>query len=242
MIKLLVSRLSVTNILSANTLDLDSDVLPLSYIGNIFADSRPRFLDSIKYAVDYSPTLELLVDDDPSRPENVTHTKHTVFFRETLSDYGYTPSSFYPYVFYAVSDPGGSRKNETGPPRPTKDLNAGMMVFSPSKKHHARIMSLATQPHLWNYGLSMEQDLLRLAFNASGKFPWSPLDWRYNGLWAKKEDLALNTATIHGKTWSHDIDTEFAMDSELTSIFWRALGQVEEYWRVRDDADNVDIP
>lgn len=88
-------------------------------------------------------------------------------------------------------------------------------------------MQLAKDPKWWNYGRLMEQDLLRLAFHKSGNFPFGHIDWQYNGLWAKKEDLRLGTKTIHGKLWN----TDSYLDTELFALYQQALDDLSDYWK-----------
>lgn len=218
-----LSRTDITDVL----VDLDSDLLILRYIGDLFHSTPPISRFSVISNPEYRKrSFDVLIDEDPSLPNNAPHPRHPERFVENIMSYGFPESGLYPYTFYAVSDPGGSRLRQFGPPRTSKLLNAGMLVFKPSRAHHARIMRLARDPKWWNYGRLMEQDLLRLAFHKSGNFPFATLDWRYNTLWAKKEDLARNTKTIHGKLWA----AGGGVDKELIELYQQSIKDVSDYW------------
>lgn len=217
---------SIAEALLTSTKDLDSDVLVLEYIGDLFALTPPISRKSVTFAPEYrTRSFDVLIDQEPSRPNDAPHPRKAERYIEDMATSRIPKSELYPYVFYAVSDPGHSRADEHGPPKTTNLLNAGVIVVTPSHAHYSRIMQLAKTPKWWNYGRLMEQDLLRLAFHKKGEFPFGTIEWKYNLLWAKKEDLELGTKTIHGKLW------ETGVEKELSDLYFQALTEVMDYWR-----------
>lgn len=189
---------------------LDADILVMSSLEELF--KTPPVANVPKHA-NYTcayPSPELF---------NVTES-----FQEPA---GYS-NGVYPYTFAAVTDNGGA--NHTTPPAMTKDLNAGLLVVSPSKALFDRLLHLGRHPEVYEYARGMEQGLLRSAFRLDGPTPFTPLEWTYNGLWANMRDFP-HLRTVHGKFWAVQKEKLAGLlPNRIIVEWWLALGEMEGYW------------
>ncbi|CAA16830.1 alpha-1,3-galactosyltransferase Otg2 [Schizosaccharomyces pombe] len=197
---------------------LDSDILPIKKMDKVFDVHQ---LSYSKDSVLFPPTL-------------FYKPRRSIFWRrftEEFAAYGLTRDDLYPYVFAAVSDPG--MWHETPPP--FKDyFNAGLFVFKPLKAHYKRLMALARFPKLYDNANMMEQSLLNFAYNSAGAFPWESLDWTFNGLWARKNDLPYLKA-VHGKHWQPE--GSLGYDEDTSKLWWDAFQEMQTYHDQQRNAD-----
>ncbi|KAF2123949.1 glycosyltransferase family 8 protein [Dothidotthia symphoricarpi CBS 119687] len=131
------------------------------------------------------------------------------------------------YLFAAISG-SGSWKHVL-PPKGSRSINAGCVVFRPSLDLFNYYVSLA-QPELEGRfnGRYPEQGLWAYAHRPEGNMPWGRLDPNWNINWATHRDLEYGIASLHSKFWQLDHDP-LLRDYGL-SVKWT----MEGYWEGRE--------
>ncbi|EPY54001.1 acetylglucosaminyltransferase [Schizosaccharomyces cryophilus OY26] len=144
-------------------------------------------------------------------------------FVDEFEVYGASKQEFYPYLLAAADD---RNPGHPTPPEPSETFNAGLMLVHPSKLHLHRIKMIARFPYMYENARMMEQSLLNLAYNTYGWFPWTRIDFSYNGVWITDEDLPYIRAA-HGKFWEYD-NQDFP--SVLAAEWSQAFGEMTAFY------------
>ncbi|CAA16831.1 alpha-1,3-galactosyltransferase Otg3 [Schizosaccharomyces pombe] len=185
---------------------LDSDLLVLKNMDDIF--DTPYVYESPAEPDMFSFPIFKKPDDEEDYQ-----------FSDNFDAYGAPRSEFYPYLLGACDD---RNPGHATPPEESETFNAGLMLVHPSSLHMHRIKKIARYPYMYDDARMMEQSLLNLAYNKYGWFPWTRLDFSYNGVWVTEEDLPYLRAA-HGKFWEYD-NTEFPQI--LTAEWHKAFGEL----------------
>ncbi|EPX72428.1 acetylglucosaminyltransferase [Schizosaccharomyces octosporus yFS286] len=196
---------------------LDSDLLIRKNIDDIFQTpyryTSPEALDTNRLPLFQKP------DDDDDEDYQ---------FIDNFELYGSSKEEFYPYLIAASDD---RNPGHPTPPEPSDTFNAGLMLVHPSKLHLHRIKMIARYPYMYEYARMMEQSLLNLAYNAYGWFPWTRIDFSYNGVWITDEDLPYIRAA-HGKFWEHDNQL---FPSVLAAEWSQAFGEMTAFYNYESE-------
>ncbi|EEB08023.1 acetylglucosaminyltransferase [Schizosaccharomyces japonicus yFS275] len=150
-------------------------------------------------------------------------------FVDDFSAYSVKHEDMYPYLLAATDD----RSNDHPiPVRPASMFNAGLMLLKPSKLHMQRLLTIARYPYMYEDARMMEQSLLNLAYDEDGWFPWTRIDWSYNGVWCQPNDHPYLRAA-HGKFWDTSLDEFHPM---YVADWWQAYGEMIVYHELKDAA------
>lgn len=145
-------------------------------------------------------------------------------------DEGPQPST---YVFASNAGSGGF--DHKLPPGKGNNLNAGIVVFKPSRELFEYHMSLTTPVAETRYnGRYPEQGLWGYAHRRNGNMPWTQLHWKWNINWAVYEDVEAGVASIHTKYWNIG-GKDGVDDPRLRDFALSIKAKMEGYWIRADD-------
>ncbi|KAL3425302.1 glycosyl transferase family 8 [Phlyctema vagabunda] len=132
------------------------------------------------------------------------------------------------YIFAGNAGSGGYA--HPYPPPKGNNLNAGCMVFRPSKELFDYYMNLAQLKDRFP-GRTPEQSLWSYAHRRDGNMPWTQLHYDWNVNWATSNDTEHGIASLHSKFWELDHDPklrDYAMQIRwMMEGYWQGVEAVE---------------
>lgn len=93
-------------------------------------------------------------------------------------------------------------------PNPSQ-MNAGLMVFKPSRRLFEHYVSVLAIPDRFDPTLP-EQFLLNYVHHADRRMPWSPLDLSWQAQYPNAQDIANHVRILHDKWWNPWIKNDTA--------------------------------
>lgn len=128
-----------------------------------------------------------------------------------------------PETYIFAGNAGAGIRDHAYPPYKGDNLNAGCMVYQPSREmfeYYLRICNLTDRfPRKYP-----EQGLWAYAHRWQGNMPWKQLHYAWNINWVTSKDLGYGVASLHMKMW------EGQDDLVLTDYIQRIRSKMEGYW------------
>lgn len=125
------------------------------------------------------------------------------------------------YLFAGNAGAGGF-DHAWPPPKNRQNLNAGCLVFGPSKALFQHYLQVASIPNRF-VAKYPEQSLWSYVHRRDGNMPWKQLHYGWNTNWASFND-SKRAASLHTKFWENE------HDPKLKELLMRSRWKMEGYW------------